>query len=114
MWALGLTFFPVAVAMEFAHSLAGWTPLTYRFWYLCGAVYSAWQLWKRRMPARRMWANLLIALGAFTIAGTGTLNRIGVPGFQTLGVLLAVSLLFMGFLWAGAADRPREPQRLAK
>lgn len=205
VWALGLTFFAVAVAMEFLHSLAGWTPLTYRLWYLCGAVlaapflgqgtaylllprgvahllmgllvfvtlgvvsvtwqaeidfarfetradelsgraflspgevllltprawtipfnlygtlflgggavYSAWQFRKRRMPARRMWANVLIALGAFTIAGTGTLNRLGLPGFQTLGVLLAVSLLFMGFLWAGASDRPREHRRPAE
>ena len=196
VWAVGLTFFAVAVGMELAHALTGWTTITYRLWYLCGAVlaapflgqgtaylllprgvahlmmgllafatigvisvtlqadidfarfaspgeefsgqaffapgevlfltprawtipfnfygtlllgggavYSAGLFFRRRIMARRMWGNVLIALGAFTIAGTGMLNRLGQPGFQTLGVLAAVTLLFIGFLQASAPDR---------
>ena len=63
-----------------------------------GAVYSAWMFWRRRTRPRRMWANVLIAIGAIMPALGGTLLRFGISGFFYIGELLGAIIIFAGFL----------------
>jgi hypothetical protein len=41
VWALGMTFYGVAVACEAVAAAVGWSEPTYRLWYLTGAVWTA-------------------------------------------------------------------------
>ncbi|MDR7572706.1 MAG: hypothetical protein QN194_07240 [Armatimonadota bacterium] len=65
-----------------------------------GALYSAWLFRRRALAPHRVLGNLLIALGALTIALAGTLVRFGLGGVLALGELLAAALMCAGFLLA--------------
>ncbi len=74
-----------------------------------GALYSAWLLWRKEIVPHRVMGNMLIALGAFVIAGASTMVRLGLADYLYLGELLAAALMFAGFLLATArvtAGRP--------
>lgn len=74
-----------------------------------GALYSAWLLWRKEIAPHRVFGNILIALGAFVIAGASTLVRLGLADYLYLGELLAAGLMFSGFLLATARAGSREP-----
>jgi hypothetical protein len=76
-----------------------------------GALWSAYALWRRGLPASRLWANLLIAAGAFVVAGASSLTRLGVYELFYVGQAVGVILMFGGFLTAERAPR-RVPQSL--
>jgi hypothetical protein len=52
--------------------------------------------------------NVLIAAGALSVAGVGTLARLGAGQYLYLGELLAATLMFTGFLLA--SQRPATPR----
>ncbi len=72
-----------------------------------GALWSAYGLWQRGEPRERLVANMLIAAGAFIVAGASTLTRFGVYELFYLGQALGVLVMFLGFL---AAQRVRHAQ----
>lgn len=78
-----------------------WTPFFNVYgtlWLVGGAAWSALQYARRRTGGSRVTGNVLIAAGAFVVAGAGTLNRMGVSGVQYIGELLGLVLIFLGFL----------------
>lgn len=78
-----------------------WTPFLNVYGTLClggGALYSAWLYKKKRMGRDRALGNVMIALGTFIIAGASTLNRFGYPQVQYMGELIAITIIFGGFL----------------
>lgn len=74
-----------------------------------GALYSAWLLWRKEIAPHRVIGNILIALGAFVIAGASTLVRLGLADYLYLGELLAAALMFAGFLLATAKTAGGDP-----
>ena len=64
-------------------------------WLVGGALYSSAQL--MRANRTRAWGTLLIALAGLMLAGTSTLNRFGIAGLESIGRMVGVSVLFMGF-----------------
>lgn len=67
-----------------------------------GALYSTFLFWRKRVMPNRVIGNVLIAVGALTIASASTLTRLGYGSVLYLGELLAASLMFAGFLVAAA------------
>jgi hypothetical protein len=76
-----------------------------------GAVISIWRFARKKEYAYRVWANVLIAVGALIIAGVGSRARLG----NTVGLypaeMVASALLLAGFLLAGTLDRGRKAIR---
>ncbi|MGD2078691.1 MAG: hypothetical protein PVH18_09930 [Chloroflexota bacterium] len=70
-----------------------------------GALWSTFLFWRKRVLPNRVVGNVLIAVGALTIASASTLTRLGYGQVLYLGELLAAILMFAGFLVA-AAPRP--------
>jgi hypothetical protein len=70
-----------------------------------GALWSAYGLWRRGLPPSRLWANLLIAAGAFIVAGASSLTRLGIYELFYLGQAVGVIVMFSGFLAAERAPR---------
>ncbi|MEW6049019.1 MAG: hypothetical protein AB1609_21540 [Bacillota bacterium] len=66
-----------------------------------GALYSAWNFYRRGTHYNRMVGNALIALGGLSPAIGGTLNRFGLPGLY-VGELVGAALMYLGFLKAAA------------
>lgn len=77
------------------------------FWLVGGAGWSAFRSWRRRLPAR-VGGNVLIAVGALVVGGASSLNRFGISGFQHIGELVGITLMFLGFLRMSAQDPPPE------
>jgi hypothetical protein len=78
-----------------------------------GAIYSAFLFWRKRVLPNRVIGNVLIAAGALSIGFASVLTRLGNGRYLYLGELLAVILMFCGFLTAGQ-PQPQErtsPQR---
>lgn len=72
-----------------------------------GALYSAWLLWRKQIVPNRVIGNILIAVGALSIASASSLVRLGLGDYLYLGELLAAALMFAGFLVAtGKAPAP--------
>ena len=67
-----------------------------------GALWSTYLFWRKRVLPNRVIGNVLIAIGALTIASASTLTRIGYGSVLYLGELLAAVLMFAGFLVAAA------------
>ena len=65
-----------------------------------GAIYSSWVFWRRQVAPNRMWGNILIAVGALSIGFASTLTRLGHGELLYLGELIAVALMFTGFIVA--------------
>ena len=72
-----------------------------------GALWSTYLFWRKRVLPNRVIGNVLIAVGALTIASASTLTRLGFGSVLYLGELLAAILMFSGFLVA-AAPRPSQ------
>jgi hypothetical protein len=70
-----------------------------------GALYSTFLFWRKRVLPNRAIGNILIAVGALTIASASTLTRLGYGSLLYLGELLAAILMFSGFLVAAAPKR---------
>lgn len=86
-----------------------WTPFLNIYGTLClggGALYSAWMYRKKRMSRERAIGNGMIALGTFVVAGVSTLNRFGYPKTQYIGELIAITIIFFGFLKTN--ERPQD------
>ena len=67
-------------------------------WLVGGAVWSAWEFWRRKILPHRVISNILIAFGALMPALGGTLSRFGVTQFLYLSELLGIIIIFIGFL----------------
>lgn len=67
-----------------------------------GALWSSYLFWRKRVLPNRVIGNILIAVGALTIASASTLTRFGYGSVLYLGELIAAILMFSGFLVAGA------------
>src|SRR5271157_3141880 len=72
-----------------------------------GALYSAFLFWRKRVLPNRVIGNVLIAAGALSVASASELTHLGYGQFLYLGELLAVILMFVGFLIA-ARPQPEE------
>ena len=72
-----------------------------------GALYSAFLFWRKRVLPNRVIGNILIAVGALSVATASELTHLGYGQFLYLGELLAVILMFVGFLTA-ARPQPEE------
>jgi hypothetical protein len=70
-----------------------------------GALYSTYLFWRKRVLPNRVIGNVLIAVGALTIASASTLTRLGYGSVLYIGELLAAVLMFSGFLLAAAPRR---------
>ena len=70
-----------------------------------GALYSTFLFWRKRVLPNRVIGNVLIAVGALTIASASTLTRLGYGSLLYIGELLAAVLMFSGFLLAAAPRR---------
>jgi hypothetical protein len=71
-----------------------------------GALLSAYRLRRQPQLASRFWANLLIALGAFIVAGASSLTRLHIYELFYMGQAAGVLVMFSGFLTA-----QRQPAR---
>ena len=76
-----------------------------------GALWSVWRFFRRREFAYRMWANVLIALGAILIAIVGSRARFGSTTGLYPAEMAASALLLAGFLLAGTLQRGRAAVR---
>ncbi|HET9849551.1 MAG TPA: hypothetical protein VFR68_13465 [Candidatus Dormibacteraeota bacterium] len=72
-----------------------------------GALWSAYSAWRRGGAPSRVVANVLIAAGAFVVAGASTLTRLfHVYEVFYVGQAIGVLVMFGGFLAAQRAPRP--------
>ncbi|MFN2224107.1 MAG: hypothetical protein ACK2UH_16245, partial [Candidatus Promineifilaceae bacterium] len=69
--------------------------------------------WRKRVLPNRVIGNVLIAVGALTIASASTLTRLGYGQVLYLGELLAAILMFAGFLAAAAPRSERSAKETA-
>lgn len=65
-----------------------------------GAIYSAFLFWRKRVLPNRVIGNVLIAVGALSIALASTLTRLGFGAYLYLGELIAAILMYSGFVLA--------------
>jgi hypothetical protein len=72
-----------------------------------GALLSVWRFLRRSEFAYRMWANILIALGAILIAFVGSRARLGTTTGLYPAEMVASALLLAGFLMAGTLQKGR-------
>lgn len=70
-----------------------------------GALFSIWRFSRKREYSYRMWANVLIALGAIIIAFVGSRARAGNTAGLYAAEMVASALLLAGFLLAGTLQR---------
>lgn len=73
---------------------------------VAGALYSAWQFWRRRIFRHRMIGCVLIALGTLTVASGGTLTRFGQPEYLYIAMAIGVTVIFAGYLEARRREAP--------
>lgn len=67
-------------------------------WLVGGALWSAWEFWRRKILPQRVLSNILIALGALLPALGGTFSRLGETQYLYLSELLGIIIIFLGFL----------------
>lgn len=77
-----------------------------------GALWSGYLFWRKRVLPNRVIGNVLIAVGALSVAAASTLARLGNGGFLFIGELLAAVLMYFGFILASqpAAVEEQTPQ----
>ncbi len=78
-----------------------------------GALWSSYLFWRKRVLPNRVLGNVLIAIGALTIASASTLTRLGYGSVLYLGELLAATLMFSGFLVAAAPRSAADQEETA-
>ncbi len=71
-----------------------------------GALYSAWQFWRRRIFRHRMIGCALIALGTLIVASGGTLTRFGQAEYLYIAMAIGVTVIFAGYLEARRREAP--------
>jgi hypothetical protein len=76
-----------------------------------GALYSIWRFVRRREFAYRVWANILIALGAVLLAFVGSRARIGSTAGLYPAEMVGAAFMLAGFLVAGTLERGRQVAR---
>ncbi len=74
-----------------------------------GALYSAWLLWRKEIAPHRVVGNLLIAIGALSLASASTLVRLGLGDYLYIAELAAALLMFAGFA-AATVRMPVTPE----
>jgi hypothetical protein len=72
-----------------------------------GALYSVWRFVRRHEFAYRMWANVLIALGAGLLAFVGSRARMGSSAGLYPAEMVGAALMLAGFLVAGTLEKGR-------
>lgn len=72
-----------------------------------GALYSAFLFWRKRVLPNRVIGNVLIAVGALSVASASELTGLGYGQYLYLGELAAAILMFVGFRFA-ARPQPEE------
>ncbi len=77
-----------------------------------GALYSAFLFWRKRVLPNRVIGNVLIAVGALSVASASELTGLGYGQYLYLGELLAAILMFAGFRFA-ARPQPSEAAQQA-
>jgi len=82
-----------------------------------GAIYSAFLFWRKRVLPNRVIGNVLIAAGALSIGAAASLTRLGYGEYLYVGELLAVILMYAGFVMAAAPSavpaQAEQPQAAA-
>ncbi|HEV2107649.1 MAG TPA: hypothetical protein VGR16_05255, partial [Thermomicrobiales bacterium] len=63
-----------------------------------GLLWSAWRFRRLGTERHRMIGYLLIAGGALTVAGGGTLTRFGDPAYLYIAMAIGVAVIFAGYL----------------
>lgn len=76
-----------------------------------GALFSIWRFSGKREYSYRMWANVVIALGAIVIAYVGSRARLGNTAGLYPAEMFASALLLAGFLTAGTLQKGAEAFR---
>ena len=71
VWSVAMLFFGAGAACQFIGHQIGWSPFTYRLWYLCGAILTAAYLGQGTvyLQARRRVAHAVLALLLLASAG---------------------------------------------
>ena len=106
---------PSGVAFPEINALGFATPRTWTIpfnlygtlWLVGGALYSSAQLW--RINRTRAVGTLLIAVAGLMLAGTSSLNRFGIVYLESIGRMVGVSVLFLGFVFTTV-----EPEKLPR
>ena len=75
-----------------------------------GALYSAFLFWRKRVLPNRVIGNVLIAVGALSVASASELTHLGYGQYLYIGELLAAVLMFVGFRFA-ARPQPEEQRQ---
>ena len=75
------------------------------------AIYSAWQVKRRRGSGPLFGANILILSGTLIIALAGTTARLGVKNIFWLVMALGWTVFFIGVLLTSRARRPATPAK---
>ncbi|GIV95481.1 MAG: hypothetical protein KatS3mg057_0138 [Herpetosiphonaceae bacterium] len=104
--------FPAIGEAGFATPRA-WAPILNIYgtcWLFGGAAWSAWRFWRKGDNPSRAAGTALIAASALVLALTSTLTNFFFAGFEEIGRLAGVALLFTGFL---VASRPGMAPRKA-
>lgn len=70
-----------------------------------GSAWSVVKFWSKPEYRYRAWANVLIIIGTFIIAGAGSMARAGVTEGLYLAEMVASAILLWGFLMAGTLDK---------
>lgn len=76
-----------------------------------GALYSIWRFLRRREFAYRMWANVLIAIGAGVLAFVGSRARMGSTAGLYPAEMVGAAFMLAGFLMAGTLEKGRRAVR---
>ena len=75
-----------------------------------GALYSAFLFWRKRVLPNRVIGNVLIAVGALSVATSSVLTGLGYGQYLYLGELLAAILMYTGFRLAARPQPEEIPQ----
>jgi hypothetical protein len=76
-----------------------------------GAIYSIWRFLRRREFAYRVWANVLIAIGAGVLAFVGSRARMGSTAGLYPAEMVGAAFMLAGFLVAGTLEKGRQLAR---
>jgi peptidoglycan/LPS O-acetylase OafA/YrhL len=91
--------------MSFAFNIPG------SIFLIGGALLTIWRFARKREFAYRVWANVLIVLGALLIAFVGSRARMGDTAGLYPAEMVASALMLAGFLLAGTLQKGREAVR---
>jgi hypothetical protein len=79
-----------------------------------GALYSIWRFLRKREFAYRMWANVMISIGAGLLAFVGSRARLGATAGLYPAEMIGAAFMLAGFLLAGTLDKGRRAARAGR